>query len=133
MESITQGRAVVQTTRVDQTTSGQLPIEYRLTHKDQRWAVYDVIVDGVSLALNYQAQFDQVIRSASYDTLLGRIKGKVAEESPWRAPRDRLPGQQQGTGGTIPVTSESGESSTSIPIGMRIRAQGTYDRESIIA
>lgn len=80
-ESITQDRAVVQTTLVDQTTSRQLPIEYRLIHKDQQWAVYDVIVDGVSLALNYQAQFDQVIRSASYDTLLQRIKGKVAEES----------------------------------------------------
>jgi phospholipid transport system substrate-binding protein len=73
---------VVQTTLVDQTTSGQLPIEYRLIHQDQRWAVYDVIVDGVSLALNYQAQFDQIIRSASYDTLLQRIKRKVEEGSP---------------------------------------------------
>jgi phospholipid transport system substrate-binding protein len=79
-ESIVQGRAVVQTTLVDQTTHGQLAIEYRFIHTDQRWAVYDVIVDGVSLALNYQAQFDQVIRSASYDTLLERIKRKVAEE-----------------------------------------------------
>jgi hypothetical protein len=41
---LTQDRAVVQTTLVDQTTSGQLPIEYRLIHKGQRWAVYDVIV-----------------------------------------------------------------------------------------
>jgi len=81
-ESITQDRAVVQTTLVDPTTSGQLPIEYRLIHQDQRWAVYDVIVDGVSLALNYQAQFDQIIRSASYDTLLQRIKKKVEEGSP---------------------------------------------------
>jgi phospholipid transport system substrate-binding protein len=80
-ESIMQDRAVVQTTLVDQTTSGQLPIEYRLIRKDQRWAVYDVIVDGVSLALNYQAQFAQIIRSASYDTLLQRIKGKVEEGS----------------------------------------------------
>ena len=81
-ESITQDRAVVQTKHVDQTTNGQLPIEYRLIHQDQRWAVYDVIVDGVSLALNYQAQFDQIIRSASYDTLLQRIKRKVEEGSP---------------------------------------------------
>ena len=80
-ESITQDRAVVQTTLVDQTTSGQLSIEYRLIHKDQRWAMFDVIVDGVSLALNYRAQFAQIIQSASYDTLLQRIKGKVAEEA----------------------------------------------------
>jgi phospholipid transport system substrate-binding protein len=80
-ESITQDRAVVQTILVDQTTNGQLPIEYRLIHKDQRWAVFDVIVDGVSLALNYRAQFAQIIQSTSYDTLLQRIKSKVEQES----------------------------------------------------
>jgi ABC-type transporter MlaC component len=78
-ESITQDRAVVQTPLVDQTTSGQLPIEYRLMHQDQRWAVYDGIVDGVSLALNYPAPFAQSIQSASYDTLRQRIKRKVDE------------------------------------------------------
>jgi phospholipid transport system substrate-binding protein len=81
-ESITQDRAVVQTTLVDQATSAQLPIGYWLIHKDQRWAVFDVIVDGVSLALNYRAQFDQIIKNTSYDTLLQRIKRKVEEGSP---------------------------------------------------
>jgi phospholipid transport system substrate-binding protein len=81
-ESITQDRAVVQTTLADQTTNGQLPVEYRLIHKDQRWAVFDVIVDGVSLALNYQAQFEKIIRSSSYNTLLQKINDKVEEASP---------------------------------------------------
>ena len=80
-ESITQDRAVVQTTLVDQKTTGELPVEYRLIHQDQRWAVFDVIVDGVSLALNYRARFEQSIRTSSYDTLLPRIKSKVAEAS----------------------------------------------------
>jgi phospholipid transport system substrate-binding protein len=72
---------VVQTTLVDQKTTGELPVEYRLIHQDQRWAVFDVIVDGVSLALNYRAQFEQIIRNSSYDTLLQKIKSKVAEAS----------------------------------------------------
>jgi phospholipid transport system substrate-binding protein len=80
-ESITQDRAVVQTTLVAQATSAQLPTEYWLIHQDQRWAVVDVIVDGVSLALNYRAQFDQIIQSSSYDTLLQRIGSKVEEGS----------------------------------------------------
>jgi phospholipid transport system substrate-binding protein len=80
-EAITQDHAVVQTTLIVQATSGELPVEYRLIHKDQRWAVYDVIVDGVSLVQNYRAQFDQIIQSASYDTLLQRIKRKVEEGS----------------------------------------------------
>jgi MlaC protein len=60
--------------------NGQLPVEYWLVHKGQRWAVFDVIVEGVSLARNYRAQFDQIIQSSSYDTLLQRVKRKVAEE-----------------------------------------------------
>jgi phospholipid transport system substrate-binding protein len=80
-ESIAQDRAVVQTTLVDQKTNGELPIEYRLIHTDQQWAVYDVIVDGVSLALNYRAQFDRIIRNSSYNTLLQKIKSRVEEES----------------------------------------------------
>jgi phospholipid transport system substrate-binding protein len=72
--------SLVQTTLVDQKTNGQLPIEYWLVHKGQRWAVFDVIVEGVSLARNYRAQFDQIIQSSSYDTLLQRVKRKVAEE-----------------------------------------------------
>jgi len=43
--------------------------------------VFDVIVDGVSLGLNDRSQFAQIIQSSSYDTLLQKIKGKVAEES----------------------------------------------------
>jgi ABC-type transporter MlaC component len=44
-------------------------------------AAFDVIVDGVSLAVNYWAQFAQIIRSASYDTLRQRLKRKVEEGS----------------------------------------------------
>jgi hypothetical protein len=57
--------------------------------------VFDVIVDGVSLALNYRAQFAQITQSSSYDTLLQRIKDMVAEESAERATRDRLHAQRQ--------------------------------------
>jgi hypothetical protein len=38
---------------------------------------------GVSLALNYRAQFDQIILRSSYDTLLHRIKSKAEEGSSW--------------------------------------------------
>jgi MlaC protein len=41
----------------------------------------DGVVDGVSLALNYRAQFEQIIRNSSYDTLLQKIKSKVEQES----------------------------------------------------
>ena len=80
-ETITQHRAVVKTTFVVKKTNEQLPVDYRLLEKDQRWSVYDVVVDGISLAQNYRAQFDRIIRGSSYDTLVQKIKGQLAQAS----------------------------------------------------
>jgi phospholipid transport system substrate-binding protein len=80
-ETITQQRAVVKTTLVVRKTNEQLPVNYHLIEKDQRWRVSDVVVDGISLAHNYRAQFDRIIRSSSYDTLLQKIKAQLAQAS----------------------------------------------------
>jgi phospholipid transport system substrate-binding protein len=79
-ESIEQERAMVQTTLLARKTFEQLPVDYRLIVKGQRWAVFDVVVDGVSLAHNYRAQFDSIIRNSSYETLLRRMKGKLEQD-----------------------------------------------------
>jgi phospholipid transport system substrate-binding protein len=78
-ETIAQQRAVVKTTLVVKKTNEQLPVDYRLIEKDQRWSVYDVVVDGISLAQNYRAQFDRIIRGSSYDTLVQKIKEQLAQ------------------------------------------------------
>jgi ABC-type transporter MlaC component len=43
--------------------------------------VYDVVVDGISLAQNYRAQFDRIIRSFSYGMLVQKIKEQLAQAS----------------------------------------------------
>jgi phospholipid transport system substrate-binding protein len=73
-------RATVQTTLVVRRTNEQLPVTYRLLDQGGHWAVFDVVVDGVSLTLNYRAQFDKIIRSASYGMLAEKIKAKLAQE-----------------------------------------------------
>ena len=80
-ETIAQHRAVAKTTLVVKKTNEQLPVDYRLIEKDQRWSVYDVVVDGISLAQNYRAQFDRIIRGSSYDTLVQKIKEQLAQAS----------------------------------------------------
>ncbi len=79
-EVIERDHASVQTILIRKKTHEQLPVEYRLIEKGERWAVFDVVVDGVSLTLNYRAQFDKIIRSASYGTLVEKIKAKLAQE-----------------------------------------------------
>jgi phospholipid transport system substrate-binding protein len=75
-ESITGQEAVVRTLLVSQ-TDGTLPVDYRLTSLDARWTVADVVVDGVSLTGNYRAQFNKILRSSSYETLLRRMRKPV--------------------------------------------------------
>jgi len=77
--SIEKERAVVQTTLVVPKTEEKLPVDYRLIEKGQRWAVFDVVVDGVSMAGNYRAQYEKILRTSSYKTLVRKIKSKLEE------------------------------------------------------
>lgn len=89
-ETIQQQRAEVKTTLVVRKTNEQLPVDYRLIEREQRWSVYDVVVDGISLAHNYRAQFDRIIRSLSYDELLRRMKSRVEQDAASRIEDARL-------------------------------------------
>jgi phospholipid transport system substrate-binding protein len=80
-ESIEQDRAIVQTTLVVPQKKEQLAVDYRLIEKAQRWAVFDVVVDGVSTAGNYRAQFEKILRTSSYDMLVQQIKRKLEQGS----------------------------------------------------
>ena len=44
------------------------------------WDSHDVVIDGVSLAANYRAQFAKILRTSSYEALVQRIKDKIEEE-----------------------------------------------------
>jgi phospholipid transport system substrate-binding protein len=79
-ESIQQDRATVATTLVS-SQDAKLPVDYRLVRHSEQWAIYDVAIDGVSLAMNYRAQFSKILRTSSYEVLVQRIKTKLAEES----------------------------------------------------
>jgi phospholipid transport system substrate-binding protein len=58
----------------------ELPVDYRLTAAGGSWKISDVVVDGVSLAGNFRAQFGKTIQSSSYDALVQRIEKKLAED-----------------------------------------------------
>ena len=76
-ESIDGAMATVWTTIV--TKSGlDLPLNYQMIERGDRWAVRDVVIDGISLAANYRAQFIRVIQSASYPELVRQIRARVS-------------------------------------------------------
>lgn len=55
----------------------QIPLDYRLLKKHDKWGVYDVIIDGVSLTKNYRGQFTRIIKSSSFEALLDKLRSKT--------------------------------------------------------
>ena len=48
---------------------------------DERWAVYDIRVDGISIVDNYRAQFARILRQSSYRDLVAQVTGRASEAS----------------------------------------------------
>ena len=55
-------------------SSGELPIEYRMHVVDGQWKVYDMVIENVSIVNNYRAQFERVIARSSVKDLLQLMK-----------------------------------------------------------
>jgi phospholipid transport system substrate-binding protein len=48
--------------------------------KDGTWKVYDVVVENVSLVLNYRTQFNEILAKNSPEKLLEILRKKVKEQ-----------------------------------------------------
>ena len=59
----------------------EMPIDYRMHSTGDRWKVYDLSIDGVSLVGNYRSQFNKIIRTSSYEVLIAKFKSNQAEFS----------------------------------------------------
>ena len=57
----------------------EVPIDYRLFKRGDSWKVYDVNIEGISLVSNYRTQFNKIIQSNGYNTLVDRMKAKQTE------------------------------------------------------
>jgi phospholipid transport system substrate-binding protein len=79
-EKITGQYAVVRT-KIVKTQEAEIPVEYRIFKKADKWEAYDIIVEGVSLVNNYRSQFSQIIRSSSYEELVKKLKNKTLKET----------------------------------------------------
>jgi len=78
-EKIDDGYAIVKT-KILTKRNVEIPIEYRLLKKNNKWDVYDVVIEGVSLVNNYRNQFSKIIRTSSYEELVKRMQNKQDEE-----------------------------------------------------
>ena len=66
-------------TRIITKSGTEVPVDYRMQKSGERWLVYDVNIEGVSLVSNYRTQFNKIIQTSSYNELINKLKTKQDE------------------------------------------------------
>ena len=75
--------------RIMTRTGTEVPVESRMVRRGERWLIYDVLIENVSLIANYRSQFDRIVRANSYEELIRRLKHKRDEFLNESTPRAR--------------------------------------------
>jgi len=57
--------------------NGIKPVAYRMILKDDRWMIYDIIVEGISLVQNYGEQMRAILRDKQIAGLLAMLTEKI--------------------------------------------------------
>jgi phospholipid transport system substrate-binding protein len=76
-----EGKEATVRTRLVTRDGKEVPIDYRMRRAGERWLVYDVVIEGVSLVANYRSQFNRIIQTSSYQELLSRLRSQDAGRS----------------------------------------------------
>jgi phospholipid transport system substrate-binding protein len=63
------------------TSSKETPVFYRMIVNGGEWKVYDVIIENVSMVLNYRRQFNDILSKNTFEQLSAILRGKVNVQS----------------------------------------------------
>jgi len=75
-----EGEYALVKTRVLGYKNTDVNVDYRLRNEKGEWKVYDVVVEGISFINNYRGQFNSILAGESFDSLLARLRERVAEQ-----------------------------------------------------
>ena len=75
---IKKDRAMVYSLIIDKGT--EIPIIYKLKADQEKWFIYDMKIENVSMVLNYRRDFDSVIRKEKFAGLLERITEQLEKQ-----------------------------------------------------
>jgi phospholipid transport system substrate-binding protein len=73
------GEYATVSTRIITKNGTEVPVDYRMNKRGDRWLVYDVSIEGVSLVSNYRTQFNKIIQTTSYSELVSKLRNKQDE------------------------------------------------------
>ena len=73
------GEFATVSTRIITKNGTEVPVDYRMIKRADRWLVYDVSIEGVSLVSSYRTQFNKIIQTTSYNGLVSKLRNKQDE------------------------------------------------------
>jgi phospholipid transport system substrate-binding protein len=68
------------------TRRAEVALEYRLTQRDGRWRVYDVLMDGVSFVSTFRSQFEHIIQQSTFSGLMDKMRKRAVFTTPLERP-----------------------------------------------
>ncbi len=77
-DAIEGDQATVRTKLITKSNT-EIPIDYRMQKEGDRWRVYDVVIESVSLVGNYRSQFNRIVQQSGFDELMKKLKTKQEE------------------------------------------------------
>lgn len=77
-ESIDNNRAQVKT-KIVSDKGEPTSVDYRLHRVEGEWKIYDVVVEDISIVVNYRSQFNRILAKGSLDDLLKQLREKQSK------------------------------------------------------
>ncbi len=78
-EKIKNKKAKINTLIVTKTI--EIPINYKLHNKNNKWLIYDVVIEEVSLIRSYRSSYQNIVKKEGIEGLLTKMEKKLAEAS----------------------------------------------------
>ena len=58
----------------------EIPVNYLLLQEGNRWRIYDVVIERISLVNNYRSQFGSILQKSSFPELIRKLKATVGRQ-----------------------------------------------------
>ena len=70
------GHLATVNTKIITKNGAEVPADYRLFIRGDRWMIYDISIEGISLVSNYRTQFNRIIQTGGYNSLVEKMRSK---------------------------------------------------------
>ncbi len=77
--------------RIEQPQGPLVHVQFRMLQRDNRWKIYDVVIEGVSLVTTHRSSFSNIIREQGLDGLIATLEQRNQDIDGESAPRGAAP------------------------------------------